>query len=94
MNASSRGAVCNVAVTVHGLGGHLLLFHSMWRQASDGGCTCPELRRRSCQAAHRHADGMGMHPELVGALITMLMCIRQIYQNARDREVKAVEGII
>jgi len=37
---------------------------------------------------------MVTYPKLVGALITMLMWNRQIYQNARDREVKAVEGII
>jgi len=34
------------------------------------------------------------YPKRIGALIDMLMWIRQIYPNARDHEVKAVEVII
>jgi hypothetical protein len=62
--------------------------------ASDGDCICLRLRWGSCQFARRHGDGMVKHRKRIGASIDILMCIRQIYPNTRDHEVKTVEVIV
>jgi hypothetical protein len=92
----SRGAVCNVTVTVtvHRSDGQLRLFHFIQRLASGGGCTCLKLRQRSaryCQFAHRYVDAMVKNRQRIDDLIDVLVLIRWMYPNAREHEVKVVE---
>jgi len=74
--------------------GQLRLFHFIQRLASGGGCICLTLRQRSapyCRFAHRHADAMVKNRQRIDDLIDMLVCIRRMYPNACEHEVKVME---
>jgi len=89
-----RGAACKVTVTVHGSDGQLRLFHFIGRLALGGGCICLKLRQRSApyrQFAHRYADAMLKNHQRIDDLIHVFVCIRRMYSNACEHEVKVME---
>jgi hypothetical protein len=87
----ARGATCNAAVTVRRTDGR---FRFTGDPGSGGGCICLKLRQRSCRFAHRRIDGTVENSQRIGDLIDMLKRIRAGLSKSRERETKALEGIV